>query len=127
MSESGWPSEWLRGALTLLVLRMLAPGPTYGYAVASALEERGFGKVKGGTLYPLLARLEADGLIGSRWEPGEGGPGRKYFSLSAAGRRHLDSEVRRWGEFSALVAALLHDDTAPPPTTQDHTTTGDPR
>ena len=54
MSESGWPSEWLRGALTLLVLRTLVPGPTYGYAVASTLEEHGLGKVKGGTLYPIV-------------------------------------------------------------------------
>lgn len=126
MSESGWPSEWLRGALTLLVLRTLVPGPTYGYAVASTLEEHGLGKVKGGTLYPLLARLEADGLIASRWEPGEGGPGRKYFSLTAPGRRHLDSEVRRWDEFSGLVAALLHDGTTPPTTMHDDTT-GEPR
>lgn len=120
MTQSGWPSEWLRGALTLLVLRTLVPGPTYGYAVATTLEGCGFGKIKGGTLYPLLARLEADGLIGSRWEPGEGGPGRKYHSLTPTGRRHLDAEVGRWDEFSGLVARALHDDATHQDTTHDN-------
>ncbi len=56
MSPS-WPSEWLRGVLDLCVLRVLADGPTYGYAITTELARRGFGTVKGGTLYPLLGRL----------------------------------------------------------------------
>lgn len=109
MTESApWPSEWLRGALSLLVLQALSAGPTYGYAVAVELEARGIGKVKGGTLYPLLGRLESDGLITAHWEPGDGGPGRKYFELTPAGEAHLDSESRRWREFSTLVDDMLH-------------------
>ena len=102
-----WPSEWLRGPLSLLVLRVLGDGPTYGYAVAAELEERGIGKVKGGTLYPLLGRLETDGLITSRWEPGDGGPGRKYFELTTQGRDHLEAERERWARFTTTVADVL--------------------
>lgn len=109
MTGQAWPSEWLRGVLSLLVLRVLSGGATYGYAVASELEARGVGVVKGGTLYPLLGRLEGDGLITSRWEPGDGGPGRKYFELTAAGRRHLAAEAHRWGLFSTLVGDMLRD------------------
>ena len=58
MSANPYPSEWLRGVLVLAVQRVLLEGPTYGYAVAVALEAQGFGSIKGGTLYPLLTRLE---------------------------------------------------------------------
>lgn len=109
MADDGWPTEWLRGTLPLLVLATMTGGATYGYAIASALEERGVGKVKGGTLYPLLGRLENDGLITSRWEPGAGGPGRKFFELTAAGRDHLELSSERWREFTDLVHRVLQD------------------
>lgn len=111
MDDIEWPSDWLRGTLALLVLATMASGPTYGYAVSSALESRGLGKVKGGTLYPLLGRLERDGLITSHWEPGSGGPGRKFFELTDAGRGHLETSARRWSEFATLVRDVLHDHT----------------
>lgn len=113
MDDNRWPTDWLRGTLSLLVLARLSTGPTYGYAVSASLEERGLGKVKGGTLYPLLSRLEADGHVSSHWEPGEGGPGRKVFDITAAGRTYLAGSTQRWGEFSDVVAAVLNDTTSP--------------
>jgi PadR family transcriptional regulator PadR len=99
MDEVRWPGEWLRGVLELCVLGVLADGPTYGYAIAGRLAEAGLGTVKGGTLYPLLARLEGEGLVSSSWHAGEGGPGRKYFVLTAAGRRELRTRARLWERF----------------------------
>jgi len=99
VQEVRWPGEWLRGVLELCVLGVLADGPTYGYAIAQRLADAGLGTVKGGTLYPLLARLDADGLVQSSWHAGEGGPGRKYFALTAAGRRELSARARLWGQF----------------------------
>jgi PadR family transcriptional regulator PadR len=99
MDEVRWPGEWLRGVLELCVLGVLADGPTYGYAIAGRLADAGLGTVKGGTLYPLLARLEGDGLVSSSWHAGEGGPGRKYFALTAAGRRELRTRARSWERF----------------------------
>jgi PadR family transcriptional regulator PadR len=107
VSEVRWPGEWLRGVLQLCVLGVLAEGPTYGYAIAARLEQAGLGSVKGGTLYPLLARLEADGLVQSAWQAGEGGPGRKYFTLTEAGHEELQGRAQEWVRFVAGTRRLL--------------------
>ncbi|TFD49872.1 PadR family transcriptional regulator [Cryobacterium frigoriphilum] len=107
MSAKQWPSDWMRAALGLCVLRTLAAGPTYGYAIAAALEENGFGQVKGGTLYPLLTRFEAAGWIAVDWRVGAGGPERKYLSLTDAGRRELEAQTAAWRDFTGTVFAHL--------------------
>ena len=109
--ETAWPSEWLRGVLELCVLRVLADGATYGYAVATRLADSGLGTVKGGTLYPLLIRLENAGLVTAQWRAGDGGPGRKYYELTEHGRAELASTTDRWVRFTALTGEIL---TAPP-------------
>ena len=101
------PSEWLRGVLELCVLRVVADGPTYGYAIAGRLADAGFGDIKGGTLYPLLARLEKNQLVTVDWRTGEGGPGRKYFTLTDAGRAELEHGLTQWEAFSDRVDAHL--------------------
>lgn len=107
MPAQPWPSEWLRGLLTLAVLRVLADGPTYGYAIATTLEEQGFGAIKGGTLYPLLSRLEAAGHVSTRWEAGDGGPGRKYFALTPGGADEFTRRSARWTEFARHTTQFL--------------------
>lgn len=107
MQEQQWPGEWLRGVLSLCVLSVVAERETYGYAVAQRLQEAGLGVVKGGTLYPVLARLEQDGLLASSWREGDGGPGRKYFAVTAAGRAALAERARDWTTFADRAAALL--------------------
>jgi len=111
-----WPSEWLRGVLELCVLRLCAEGPTYGYAIATRLAEAGLGEVKGGTLYPLLGRLEAAGLVETQWRAGEQGPGRKYFSLTALGHETLRERRSQWGAFTTTTTNLLE---RPRPTEED--------
>ncbi|MFB0834880.1 PadR family transcriptional regulator [Arthrobacter halodurans] len=102
-----WPSDWLRAALGLCALRALEAGPSYGYAIIAELERAGLGTVKGGTLYPLLTRFESAGLVRTRWEAGDGGPGRKYFALTDAGRAELDAQRGRWGGFAATTTHYL--------------------
>ena len=102
-----WPSEWLRGVLELAVLRAMADGPTYGYAVAATLERAGFGSLKGGTLYPLLGRLEQAGHVRTHWQAGEGGPGRKYYQLTEAGQRLVEHNSATWTAFAAAVTRFL--------------------
>lgn len=108
-----WPSDWLRASLGLCVLRVVADGPTYGYAITVRLAEAGLGQVKGGTLYPLLSRYEAAGLVVTEWTPGDGGPGRKYYRLTDAGRAALETESARWTRFTDTTTALLRPATAP--------------
>ena len=107
MSTTTQHSEWLRGVLGLCVLRTMAEGPTYGYAIAAELAEAGFGDIKGGTLYPLLARLEKNNLVTVAWRAGEGGPGRKYFALTEPGRAELTHGIAQWQKFSAVVTDHL--------------------
>ncbi|STD14317.1 lineage-specific thermal regulator protein [Dermatophilus congolensis] len=100
MAEQPWPSDWLRGLLSLAVRRVLLDGPTYGYAISTALTDAGFGDIKGGTLYPLLTRLETSGDVVSEWHEGDGGPGRKYFRLTPDGEARFHDEATRWAEFA---------------------------
>lgn len=108
MSDESWPSEWLRGVLGPAVLSILSEGDTYGYLIAQRLDQGGLGHVKGGTLYPLLARYESAGLLESSWQEGDGGPGRKVFTISKAGATELTRLRERWATFSHRVGALIN-------------------
>lgn len=105
--DEQWPGEWMRGVLSLCVLAVVAECETYGYAVAQRLRQAGLGSVKGGTLYPVLTRLEQDGLLTSSWREGEGGPGRKFFAATPAGHAALHERRAQWQIFSQRAAALL--------------------
>lgn len=90
----GRRQQWLRGVLDLCILGALEEQERHGYAIASRLEEAGLGRVKGGTLYPVLARLAAAGHLVTRWEPGNRGPGRKYYALTDSGGALLREQRR---------------------------------
>ncbi len=107
MTTASWPSEWLRGVLGACVLRVIADGPTYGYAISAALEDAGIGAVKGGTLYPLLTRFESAGWVQIEWRAGDGGPGRKYYTLTPAGQAEQARQAREWGELSRVTAGFV--------------------
>jgi PadR family transcriptional regulator, regulatory protein PadR len=101
------PAAWLRGVIELAAAAVLAEGDNHGYAVAQRLNEAGFGRLKGGVLYPVLARLESDGVLSSTWAAGAGGPGRKVYSLTGRGARWLSEQGVRWGEFAERMDRLL--------------------
>ncbi len=102
-----WPAEWMRGVLEVCVLAVLSGGPTYGYAISASLEQAGLGVVKGGTLYPLLGRLEAAELVEVQWRAGESGPGRKYYELNESGRAVLAEKAEAWLRFTERTHSLL--------------------
>lgn len=105
--DSARRGQWLRGVLDLCVLALLAPGESYGYELAQALERAGFGPVQGGTLYPVLLRLERAGLIEAVWRPGETGPARKYYQLTPSGQRELHDSGTAWLGFAQRVESVL--------------------
>lgn len=110
MNEMAWPREWLRGVLPLCTLAIIASDEeTYGYAITQRLKAAGLGAIKGGTLYPILARLESDELITSTWRGGDTGPGRRYVAISDAGREYLAEHSARWRQLSRLAEGLLAD------------------
>ncbi len=96
--------ELRRGAIVIAILSQLAE-PLYGYSLRERLAERGL-EVNEGTLYPLLRRLESQGLLNSDWEVGEGRP-RRYYRLSAGGKEVLAALKTEWEELVGAVGRLL--------------------
>ena len=106
--EPNWPSSWTRAALELSVLAAVEDlGTTHGYQVARHLADAGLGGIKGGTLYPVLSRLEEQGLTSTRWVEGLGGPGRKLVEITPAGRTERRVRQAEWLRWTATVHALL--------------------
>lgn len=115
--DAGWPAPWVRAALGTAVLAVLEVAPRHGYGVAEALDERGLGRPRGGSLYPLLQTLEDAGAVTATWEPGAAGPGRRTYVLTDTGRARLVRERNAW---QRLVGALSSPD-RPARTPQEET------
>ena len=107
MAESFGP-DLLRGSLDLMVLSVLSSGPQYGYSIGQKLREASSGMVavQAGTLYPLLHRLEADRLIRSKWDDSTGRR-RKWYELTAAGRKRLQRQARQWHDYVDCLNRIL--------------------
>ena len=101
-------AESLKGHLDVLVLASLRSGPAHGYAVIDALERRSNGAfaLAEGTVYPVLHRLEAEGLLASAWTVA-GGRRRRVYRLTRRGRAALSAREHDWRRFSAAVDAVL--------------------
>lgn len=122
--QDGWPADWLRGVLELGVLAVLVEEPLHGYAVIQRLQDAGLGDISAGTLYPLMNRLERDGLVTSAWVPGEDGPGRKVVTITDDGTSTLVRRRARWEQFTHATTRLLASpDAATPRATTTPTTT----
>lgn len=102
-------AQWLKGLLDLCVLAHLRGGEAYGYELAKGLEAKGLGEIKGGTLYPLLNRLERDGLVTTIWRASDQGPDRKYYRIVDAGSDALEEARIAWSSFAALAESILSD------------------
>ncbi|MBD3674605.1 MAG: helix-turn-helix transcriptional regulator [Planctomycetaceae bacterium] len=101
-------TELMRGSLDLMILSVLAEGEKYGYLIQQSLRDSSHGRAdpKAGTLYPLLQRLENEKLIRSRWES-ETGRRRKWYSLTAKGKKKLQVQAEEWFELTACLEKLL--------------------
>ena len=99
-----------KGVLGLCVLAVLSRGDSYAYEIASRLSEAiGMGE---GTIYPLMRRMQADGLVETYLVESSAGPSRKYYRLTQAGHDALTIQQADWREFSDAVNAILAE---PPP------------
>lgn len=98
--------DWERAVLPYVVLTLLRQQHAHGYALIEQMAARGLGSFKGGTIYPLLQRLEDQGLVGYQWEHPGSGPARKVFFLTDEGTEQCDQLARRWAEFSLAIDEL---------------------
>src|SRR6187399_3520102 len=106
-AEEGRRSQFLREVLGLCLLAVMDEGPTYGYEMTKRLRARGLSIVGEGSIYPLLGRLERDGLVETYRAASNGGPPRKYYRPSSAGRLALAMGVSEWRAARDAVDAVL--------------------
>jgi len=99
----------VQGTLDMLILKTLALEPMHGYGIAIRIEQmsKGVFSVNAGSLFVALQRLDRAGLIRSEWKATENTRRAKYYSLTAQGRKRLDSETREWGRQVAAIARIL--------------------
>ena len=103
------PTDLLQGTLDLLILRVVALEPQHGWGIAERIRQisRDVLQVRQGTLYPALHRLERQGWIRARWGDSDNNRRAKFYSLTAAGRKYLESEQDSWERLSAAINLIL--------------------
>lgn len=101
--------DLLRGTLEMLILRSLQDGPMHGYGITERLQRVSDDvlSVDEGSLYPALYRMQKRGLVKSQWGRSATNRRARFYSMTAAGRGHLDSAQDRWERFSAAVTRAM--------------------
>ena len=102
--------DLLQGTLDMLLLRTLSPGPLHGHAIAKHIQRTSEDllQVETGSLYPALHRLEARGWISAEWARSDKGKRARYYHLTAAGRRQLESEQAKWYAVARAIGLVLN-------------------
>lgn len=102
------PKVLIAASVTPIMLSILARGESYGYEIVQRIHDLSDGRIQwsDGTLYPVLHRLEAKGLITATWRVSDEGRRRKYYRLTDRGRRALEVEKRNWLDVHAILANL---------------------
>ena len=99
----------LQGTLDMMILKSLALDQMHGLGISRRIEQitKGTFQVKPGSLFPALHRMEEEGWLVSSWGESENNRRAKYYRLTKAGRRQLESETERWGRISLAIARAL--------------------
>ena len=102
-------SDLLQGTLDMLILKVVALGPTHGYAIAQRLQQmsRDVLQVQQGSLYPALHRLEKRGWLRAEWAASETGRDARFYTLTREGRRQLGEQRANWDRLSAAISGIL--------------------
>jgi PadR family transcriptional regulator, regulatory protein PadR len=102
-------TDIMKGTLDLLVLKTLALEPRHGVGVADRIEQitRGTFKVRAGSLFPALHRLEQNGFIAGEWSTTPEGHRAKYYRITAAGQRQLAAEKKNWARVVVAIEQIL--------------------
>jgi PadR family transcriptional regulator, regulatory protein PadR len=100
-----------RGTLQYCVLALLSAREHYGFELVRTLSDTDGMVTSEGTVYPLLARLKKGGWVSTTWRDSPSGPPRKYYAITAAGRRALESFRDDWQRFQSAVNSLLEEGT----------------
>lgn len=101
--------DLLQGTLDMLILKAVSLGPLHGYGILLRIQQisRDRLEIQQGSLYPALYRLEHQGWIQSEWGESENKRKAKYYRLTVAGRRRLQTEVAKWNRMADVIAGIL--------------------
>jgi transcriptional regulator len=102
--------DLLQGTLDMLVLKAVSLGPLHGYGVLLRIQQISQDRleVQQGSLYPALYRLEHEGWIAGEWGQSENNRRARYYRLTAAGRRRLEAETKKWNQFAEVIGVILN-------------------
>jgi PadR family transcriptional regulator PadR len=105
----GKPVDLVQGTVDLLILKAIGPAPLHGWAIAQRINQlsQDVLRVHQGSLYPALQRLERAGWISAKWGASENNRRARFYSLTKAGRRHLEREQAGWERLSSAIALVL--------------------
>jgi PadR family transcriptional regulator PadR len=101
--------DLLQGTLDMLILKAVSLGPLHGYGVLLRIQQisQDHLEIQQGSLYPALYRLEHQGWISSEWGESENKRKAKYYHLTAAGKRRLQTETDKWNRMAEVIAGIL--------------------
>lgn len=100
-------SQLLKGILEGCVLLIISEEEVYGYQLVELLKVNGFTEIVGGTVYPLLQKLERNGQLQSRMKPSTEGPDRKYYTLTDDGEKAAALFTEQWSNLKMIVEAII--------------------
>ncbi len=103
------PVELPQGTLEMLILKAISLGPLHGYGILLRIEQISGERLEilQGSFYTAIYRLERRGWIAAEWGTSENNRRARFYSLTAAGKRHLKAETAKWTDMAAVVAAIL--------------------
>src|ERR1700743_526365 len=107
----GKPSDLVQGTRDLLILKTLSNEAKHGWAIAKRIQQLSGEvlQVQQGSLYPALHRLEQQGWIKAKWQESETGRQAKFYSLTAAGRKQLETETANWNRLSTAINHVVQE------------------
>jgi transcriptional regulator len=103
------PTDLVHGMLDMLILKTIALEPMHGWAIAKRIQQvsKDELQVQQGSLYPALHRLEQQGWIKSEWATSETGREAKFYSLTRAGKKHMQAELANWDRLSQAINLVI--------------------
>jgi len=103
------PTDLLQGTLDMLILKAIVVEPQHGWAIAQRIQQVSANvlQIGQGSLYPALHRLEYKGWIRAQWGASENNRKARFYSLTAAGRKHLESELDNWTRLTGAINLVL--------------------
>lgn len=106
MDLNNWQTQLRKGLLDIFVLNLLRNGNCHGYEMVQKLKKNNGMVIREGNIYPILARLQTDGLVTSYTEPSKDGPPRKYFKLTESGQKVLSDMNNHWDKINESIQNL---------------------